>query len=175
MDLKDEGQEKVLFVNEFIPTQEIVGEYVIRIYLKVSRLLCYAFSAMFVLWALLSGDGFWGAMALIATTAFFITVYTMKYLETEKLMKAFGLVTSTEGGKLRTIFYDDTSRLANNTFRYEQISKIVDAKLGLYIIIEKAIAIIIKKDSFTVGDYESFVTFLREKLKDNPKALRGLK
>ena len=33
----------------------------------------------------------------------------------------------------------------------------------------------IKKDAFTVGDYENFVAFLREKLQDNPKALRGLR
>lgn len=30
-------------------------------------------------------------------------------------------------------------------------------------------------DAFTVGDYETFVAFLREKLKDNPKALKGVK
>jgi len=33
----------------------------------------------------------------------------------------------------------------------------------------------IKKGAFTKGDYESFVPFLREKLKDNPKALKGLR
>jgi len=54
------------------------------------------------------------------------------------------------------------------------------SELGLYLYVEGSSEknsrhVVLKKDAFTKGDYESFVEFLKEKLKDNPKALKGLR
>jgi len=77
------------------------------------------------------------------------------------------------------VFFANSVEYGDYTFRYNQISEIIEAKLCLYIMVEKsekdhALAVV-KKDAFTKGDYEAFVSFLRERLEGNQKALKGLK
>ena len=158
-----------LFKNEFVPAKEEVKEYISHVFLKKTKIQCIVFSVAFLLWGLLYVGIPW---ALIPPLFFFLLVFVVQHLEIKKGMQAL-----IENGKVRRMFYnntEDTFELDNNTFCYNQISKIVEAKLCLYIFIGKK-ATAVKKDAFTIGDYESFVAFLREKLKDNPQALRGLK
>ena len=93
-------------------------------------------------------------------------------------IKQWPLIKSASNEKIKTIFFDDklivNPSIENYTFRYNQVSRITDAKLCLYIMFDEAVVVMIKKDAFTKGDYDSLVSFLRERLIDNPKILKSL-
>ena len=172
METKNEDQKAILFAVELIPTKEEIREYIAHVFYKGYTLFGCAFSIAVILL------GFWFdflIIALVCSVVGLLNLQIAKYWKSRKAIEAFERLASTGYEGWRSVFYEDVFKSDNNTFCYEQIAKIVVGKLCLYIIIEKTLLVIIRKDAFTVGDYESFVAFLREKLKDNPAALWGLK
>ena len=146
----------------------------------------------------------WGGVALLASIALFINVeqdllgvfalsfgilgllfagilfVAPKVIEAKKLqqlLKRSRLLSSEDDEfiKYETYFQNDSFEAGGEIrFQYDQISKIMVSTLYMFIMIEDTVHTAVKKDAFTIGDYESFVVFLKEKLKDNPVALLGL-
>jgi len=163
---------KSIFVNEFSPSLKELSEYNSRILFRPYSIMCYALCSIMALIYLQSGAWFW-ALALIIFA--FCIERTARYLRLKQLLKQSRVETSANLGNQKKTFNVNNFEIGNGTFRYEQISKIISANMCLFIVIEKSVTVMVKKDAFTIGDYESFVAFLREKLQDNPQALRGLK
>lgn len=110
-----------------------------------------------------------GVVCILLSAVFIIRVYVDAKLTSTRL----------SGNTVETIFFNDyftyNTSILSATSSYDDISRLITAKIGLYITVGANIHVLIKKDSFTVGDYESFVLFMREKLKNNPRVLKGLK
>lgn len=174
MNNKNESRKVALFTNGFTPFKKEIKEYVNRIVFGKGTLFCWIFSIMAIVFGLLFG-GLVLAIALAAICTAFLSLHITKHSKFKEAMKAFENLVSTGYEGWRSVFFDDMFESDNNTYYYEQISKVVKGKLCLHIIIEKKLLVMVKKDAFTKGDYESFVLFLREKLKDNPEALKGLR
>jgi len=173
----DVEKKEVLFEVIFMPTKEITKEFQNRLNLKAHTIFAYAFGVIVLLFGLWSGwlgsTGLFWVCVILAPVCPVVIEYR-KQSEAKQILNlwAAGPV-GTAGYKAE--FFDEIFTHRDLSFRYDQISTFTKGNLCLYIQIKKTITIIAKKDSFTKGDYESFVSFLREKLKDNPKALRGLK
>ena len=168
---KSSGDE-VLFELNFIPKKEDLQEFNSRILFRNYEFFCYALALiMTVVYAFYSTLG----LALTFMVIAIVIVNIAKSLRLKQLVKQFQMIAKTNPKIQWKVFYADKFETYNGIFGYEQISKIIVADLCQYIIIENVATVMLKKDAFTIGDYDSFIVFLREKLKDNPKALKGLR
>jgi len=181
----DMNTSELLFENIFAPDKIFVLEFCKCAYSKAIKIFCYIFFPLMVLFVFIAFLG--GAENIITqlliafiSVYFFFTPILHARQHSKKLLKQYALLASSdENTGSKTIFF--TSHLESsmygrtNTFYYNQVSRVMVGKLGAYLLIEKSLYVMVKKDAFTKGDYESFIPFLKEKLKDNPKALRGLK
>ena len=170
METNNRDAKDILFFNEFPPTKKVVKEALNILALRKLTFFCYAFSVIIVLLGWLYNFRY---IAMVVAWLVLIFWLSGKYSIISKAYQT--LVAEKDKGDTQRIFYDDTFDLGDKAYSYDEVLEVVSAKLCLYIFIDKKIAVTVKKDSFTKGNYEPFVAFLREKLKDNPKALRGLK
>ena len=177
--------EKVfLFRNDFIPLKAFFVELCAQILNKTHRHLCHIFFGILFMLAvlgLLSGveNPKQPVVVIVLSLVGFSFPTITSHLNAEKMLKQYAVLSSGDTVGIRVVFneFEFSSNVygRESTFSYSQISRVISGKLGLYFHIEKSLYVMLKKDSFTVGDYDSFVVFLREKLKDNPKALKGLR
>lgn len=70
-----------------------------------------------------------------------------------------------------TVRFTDTiqgfgSNKGESTYQYSQITKIYETKDLMMLMLGKLVAIPLKKDGFTIGSYEGFKTFIKEKCPD---------
>ena len=173
------------FQNEFILEKNFLREFFRLTMSKGYSAICYIFFGavlIFSLIVLLNGGAQNIPMLLFLLC---ISIYGLSFpvsrvnLNAKNLLKQYAVLSSGGTAGIRVLFHNSEFNSnvygRENTFSYTQISKVVSGKLGLYFHIEKSLYVMLKKDAFTVGDYDSFVVFLREKLKDNPKALKRLR
>jgi len=186
----NEDANQTLFCNTFTPTEEVYRDLskhaVSRLY-KMAHFLAgtvFIFFSGFLFLAMIGGVRDTKILivaigcVLVALHAYsspkIRAIRIFKHtIKREKLLN-----TGKEGDfpQILIAFKRDTFENANNvTLQYNQISKSTNSRHCIYLIVEETCCVMVKKDAFTKGDYESFVVFLKEKLKDNPKALRGLK
>ena len=169
---EDISSEDVLFVNDFIAEINVLREINNLILFRNYAIYCYALCCAVIaicLWYDLP------MIAIVLVVVILVIKQTAKHLNLKKLIKQIQVGIAANPEARKTEFLANQFNGGGASFRYERITKIVEGNLCLYIIIGGVYAGMVKKDAFTVGDYESFVIFLREKLKDNPKALKGLK
>ena len=179
------GGDETVFKNFFVMNESIFHDYIRSFHSKHrSKIWLYIYSIMAVLLSLFffyaSVDG---PLILLIAAIVFLPFSTLPYialkkwrkLYTKKLIEQYKSRHSGELADYQTVFYNNRfERFPESTFQYNQISYVVATDVSLYLMIGNETTIIVKKDAFTIGDYESFVSFLKEKLKDNPKVLRGL-
>jgi hypothetical protein len=168
-----------LFENEFNLTEKLAKEYT-RVMLRKNMIGYFIFGGLFILSYIWLRSILLVIMGILAPTLgpFSLSMIGRKVWKQWKTL--YHMLGDTENLKTKKQFFEDeviTTNSLNNDFTlcYKQISYMVETKKYLYISFEKVFECIVKKDSFTKGDYETFVTFLRERLAENPKALRGLR
>ena len=187
---KKNDVENIMFENLFVPTEEFFWDFVQSL-CKRNKAFCILFGVIFSIAALFfiflailvpSVGTLFPAIVLTFTSIylFFAPSITKRkiFKQVVKRDKLLNAENENSFSKHNVIFYYDEfgPRSAGAAmFKYNQISEINISNIAIYIAIEKTFTAPIKKDAFTIGDYDSFVVFLREKLKDNPKALKGLK
>jgi len=161
----EESSENTLFENQFKPEKKEMLEYCNRIIYRsiwvYHYLFCIAFSS-FMIWLEIHFLGI-----LVFNAAVFAIAHIRNHITVKKMMKRHELQASSEQN---IKFFEDNFKISTGVlFQYSQISNIVIGKLCIYIIIEKSLNIMVKKDAFNKGDCDSFLAFLREKQKDNKK------
>ena len=167
----------------FTPDKVFAKEFANRTFSKTIKVFFYIFfptTLFLALIAVLSGEISLNALLMIGVAVIGILTPTSRAnWDAKNLLKQYAVLSSGDKVGIKVVFneFEFSSNVygRENTFNYAQISKVVSGKLGLYFHIEKSLYVMLKKDSFTVGDYDSFLVFLREKLKENPKALKTLK
>ena len=177
-------QQKIIFENVFIPTVETYREHVHCTISSATIITSYIFGALCTLlamvftWAHLRGDMGSGIL-IIVTIFFFLAVFfflaaTGRKRTLKSKLKYARILNSGKEGEFavyENYFYNDQFTISQGmSYQYGQISKLLVSKDYLFIDIEETLHTAVKKDSFTVGDYESFVVFLREKFKEMDKA-----
>jgi hypothetical protein len=55
---------------------------------------------------------------------------------------------------------------AESIYQYSQIAKIYETRDLIILMMSKSVALLLKKDGFTIGSYEGFKTFIKEKCPD---------
>ena len=171
-----------LFENESALTMEVAKEITSQVTFKQREVVVLT-SAMYVAGSLLGlvgilrGDIWIFLFGINTTLAWPIIRIVLKPSAVRRLLELQTPPTNTVKYGL-AVFFDDTVEYGDYSFHYHQISKIIEAKLCLYIMVERnekdyALAIV-RKDAFTKGEYETFVSFLRGRLAGNQKALHGL-
>jgi len=161
MDVNNEDKKNMLFVSDFFSTKKEITEFANRIVFRNIALACYTVSIVAIL------VGLWlGRINLIVgfvvAGAVLLNLQIVKYRVIKKAHKTAVLK---KDGDTQRVFCGDAFGLNGEMYGYGQISKIVVARLCMYIYIstEKYPVVMVKKDAFTVGDYESFVAFIEEK------------
>jgi hypothetical protein len=168
-----------LFENEFNMTKELAKEYT-RVLLRRNIIMSYIFGFLCVL------SFIWMRNAVIAVIGVGLPILLHLMMirigrqTWKRWIKFFGMMGEKDNLNSKKRFFENSFISINpindeHAFEYKQISHLVETTEYLYISLEKVFECIVKKDSFTKGDYETFVTFLRERLAENPKALRGLR
>ena len=165
--------EEVLFENRFVPDKKALSEYYDRVVYRINMIVLLSLWIVLVFASLILLE--WRLRTLIIIIIALIVVFIRKYVDVRNLLKHYELRISSGMYDGQIKFYENNFIVSKGTFSYNQISKIIVGKHCVFIIVEKALHIIVKKDAFIKGDYDSFVEFLKEKLKDNRKALRGIK
>ena len=176
----DKDMQESLFENAYILTKEIAKDYSRAFYGKhfiVNYIASPAFVLLGILWLR-------NILVVIVWVCVPILNHIWVALGARNMWAEWSSIQNVmeiEGDlKKKIMFFEDKITSINplneeNTYKYKSISKVVEGKICLYISLGKALGVTIRKDAFTKGDYETFVTFLRERLKDNPKALKRLK
>ena len=181
-------QQEPLFENAFTATEEVYRDYaklsVSRAYKNIHVLVGAIFTLFFVFLIFARSHGFQNDMIpllIVVAPLCAIHAFLSPKIKATKLFKhALKRENVLHAGKENSFswheakFYKDVIMVGDVKFKYSQISKILTSNSCLYILIQETFVITIKKDAFTVGDYESFIVFLKEKLTDNPVALLGL-
>ena len=173
-----------LFENIFKADNKLIMEVCSLTYPKVPKIICYTLFPVLILFGLIvfaiklpDIDLKLILFLSICICALFIPSIRIRY-DAKRLMSLFK-DHYTDAGMITSSFYYDRFYYnylrTNENAQYKQIKKIVIGDIGLYIILRKNALAFIKKDSFTKGDYGTFIMFLREKVSDNPKVQRGLK
>ena len=171
MTMHDDDKNTPMFENAFQPSQNITDEFQNQLNLKTHSFFSYLFCALFLLlalWAFLAKEWpfFWFCLILSPVLPIIITI--RKRAESKQMLKRWLL-----SGEYITHFFEDAFSYRDLTFQYSQISSVKDKTICIYIQVEKAFTVTVKKDSFTTGTYIRFNAFLRKKLAENPKALRS--
>lgn len=189
-DTETENKDDVLLKNQFTPSEETYREYIKALMSRSYKLRYFFLGTLFLLASLfllsvviILEDR--SASTIAATiVSFYLAIlfyFTPKIQGARRLKESLKTARLLSSGNpngfsdFEASFFNDNFITERFTFQYSQISKVVSSHNYMYLIIEATFGVIIKKDAFTVGDYETFVAFLREKLKDNPKAMKGLK
>jgi hypothetical protein len=172
-----------LFENTFLPDKIFLAEVCKHSYPVGFKVFCFTCFPLLILWVLIAVlfeydiDTYIILIFLVSIFGLFCPTIRIHY-DTAQLMKRFNTVETKAEKTFITKFYEESLchalHEAIHVIEYKQITNIISSKNGLYIVIKKKI-VPIKKDAFTKGDYESFVVFMKEKLKGNRRALRGLK
>jgi len=178
--------ESTSFEVVFTPTKALAKEFA-KLSNKVTKIIFRVFFSVYlffislaILGAVLSGNLGHSILiqASVALIGFFMPTLVI-LRDSRNILKQYTLLGATGCPEIKINFFSENinSNLCGreSNFKYSQITKTITGKIVLYLSIEKTLYVLIKKDSFTKGDYDSFLIFMREKLKDNPKALRGLK
>jgi len=127
-----------------------------------------------VIWRALTGENeMVSFLYLMIAVLLLVLLFVRKRKEAKRTLKVFTLLKSPNGVAQKR-FYDGWFALDHNLFPYDQISGLAEGKRCFYIVVGKAVTLIIQKDAFTIGDYETFVVFLSERLGDKPKLLKRL-
>jgi len=172
-----------LFENESALTMDVAKEITSQVTFKKREVIVLTY-AMYVagpllgLVGILRGDIWFILLGINTILAWPIIRMVLRPSAVRRLLELQAPPTNTVKYG-HAVFFADSVEYGDYTFRYNQISETIEAKLCLYIMVEKsekdhALAVV-KKDAFTKGDYEAFVSFLRERLEGNQKALKGLK
>ena len=170
--------EQILFINEFHFTKELIRDSLNFPFNKKHLASLFIFSIMI-------GVGFWLRLELLAVSLFstfvamctpFLVRQILKQLCLVRSLKAFNLSLQSPQQISQKVFYEDyfTANQSDEKLAYDQISFIASTTFCLCVGLSST-SILIKKDAFTTGIYDDFVVFLRDKLHDNPKALKGLR
>ena len=168
----EQGTSEASFINEFVPQEEEVAEYFRRITLKNYYIASFTICASYTLISV--AFGYWIYAVIVTIIMAIITSITSiaRFRQTYKTIK---VQYSISPDAPISAFHTDCIKTGGATLAYSQVTKVAITKSCIFLVIEKALTVMLKKDAFTKGDYESFVEFLKEKLKDNPKALKGLR
>jgi len=174
--------EEVLFENTFAMTKAEVRGYTKRTMRNRARIL-YIFCAMLIFGGVVnffSEETYPGAnlvVSLLYAGLFFAVLKIATYLRIKREWKLFQLriPRGQDAFTYQSAFYGDRFQTSRVTADYHQITKVLEGKTCLYLVVEKVLIFIVKKDAFIKGDFASLVSFLCEKTKDNPKAQKGLR
>lgn len=166
-----------LFVNDYILSEEDI-KHLVRIRLPI-RILVYATSAFFFLLAgaycssvLQNRMKYLPPMIICAIIA--VCLLFLLPLKKRRVMKDIRTQELTLGNgqyrQRRVEFFEDYfSTLSGSTFHYAQITKVGMYGPGIAIQINKVVALYLRADSFTKGNFESFLVFLSQKGISVPK------
>lgn len=189
--LEDDG--KALFINSFTATEETYRDFATRSISRGYKVVHFLVGTMFMLfflfyalYALVNLDErLRGIVIVTCAIGFFIvalSAYLSPKLKSKRVfresMTRFRLLNAGSDSNVpKNIIYfrDSEFEFSDIMVKYSQISKTSCSSAYMFIVVENAVTIIVKKDAFTKGDYDSFLIFMKDKLKDNPKALKGLK
>ena len=171
-------ERKILFENEFIPTEEDIREYVAQQHLPersgfitigsllVVAIIIAAWVALSSIATLLQSTAFHLVFGLCMILAVAFTSRVLKLVQLNALVNKFVKRNkgATEGFK--TVFYEDALESDGKTYEY---SDIIDVKYGqtcLYLIMKNEKDIMIKDDinAFKTGEHEKFWEFLDSKV-----------
>jgi len=98
-----------------------------------------------------------------------IIVQIRKYRAAKQLLKEFEIIASAkikkEDTDYKTVFYSDTFQVNALEFSYSRISKVLTGKLCVYLVIEKTVTVIVKKEAFTRGECKNFLPFILKRTK----------
>jgi large-conductance mechanosensitive channel len=168
----EQGTSEASFINEFVPQEKEVAEYFRRITLKNYCIASFAICASYVLISV--AFGYWIYAVIVTIIMAIITSITSiaRFRQTYRIIQVQYSISLDDP---ISSFHADYIKTGGATLAYSQVTKVVITKSCIFLIIEKALTVMLKKDAFTKGDYEAFIEFLKEKLKDNPKALKGLR
>ena len=182
---KSEQQKETMFENVFIPVEDTYRDYMDCKIPKSQKIISCIFGgfsvliSVFAIIAYVRGDMGAGVIAVATTFLLFaalslIGTFSVKRQDLERKIKEERLRNSGKEGDfacIKTNFIEESFRTTDGAiYQYDQISKLLVSRDYLFIIIEEMISTAIKKNAFTLGDYESFVVFLREKFKEMDKA-----
>ena len=169
---KTQDPADILFVTDFIPTTDDIREQIDCVVFKNYRRFCYSLCIATMLFCLLLNRIIAAGILFI----FFFLIIRFFHRQLLKLLiRRLQLAISSGTNVKKHVFYSNQFEIGSGTFRYNQITKVIPADFCLYIILQKVSVVMVKKDAFTTGTYDDFVVFLRDKLHDNPKALKGLR
>ena len=173
-------EKQALFVNEFYITKELLYDASTFSFCKKYLITAFIGATMIGLGFWLLFTSFVIALSTAVITGFFpfFARQIVKKLCLRHALKKIELSSHLTQQISQRTFYDGhffTNNNGDDTLFYSQISSIANTALCLCLTLDPTTTILIKKDAFTTGTYDDFVVFLRDKLHDNPKALKGLR
>ena len=164
----DKDMQESLFENVYILTEEIAKDY------SRAQFRNYFIAAYIVSPVILLSGILWARSILMVIIGVCLPMLLHIFVDSiaRQIWTGWSSIQNVmeiEGNlKNKIMFFEDKITSINllneeKTFRYKSISKVVEGKICLHISLGKAFDFIIKKDAFTKGDYETFVTFFRGK------------
>jgi len=161
-----------IFINAFEPKRKEVFEYFNKVLFRNYYIFCFSICVAHMVISIAIGRWSDAIRLVVIVLAIVGVAGFVRFRQTEKLFE----VQFSSGAIARIKSFNSAFiEIGEGRYEYSHVTKTVNGKKCLFLVVEKSLTIIIKKDAFTKGDYESFVEFLKEKLKDNPKALKGLR
>jgi len=183
----DKSMEESIFENKYTLNKKIARDLILRVSFGNFRKVAYVFCAIGV-WTCIVGllGVIVGSPVLNMPPAYaiygfiyvvpFMLMQIRKYSAARQLMRRWQLLTAASNkNDSKTIFFEDAFEADDLKFKYDQISKLAETKLCVYIVLEKAATVIVQKDAFIKGDYSEFVIFLRKRVKSKLKTMIGIK
>lgn len=169
---------EVKFENKTTITKEILAEFskkAFKIYNKKYRMFVLLISVLCIIlsFTAIAADGFsWFFIFMLLALIFFLFMYFKGYIF--KLNQNYKNFNGLYGTLPEFIyrFYDEkieaSASRANLSIDYSQITKFSETE-NLYILMIEKQGIILKKNGFTIGDFNNFKVFMEEKYKNHCK------
>ena len=160
-------QNNMLFQIEAIKSKEAIREFIDLLHFKRAYISYLAMAIFTIVYSITQQS----PIIAVIIIAFLIPALLVgRHIQTKKAMKAVCLTRK----DIPKEFYEETFTANGGTYQYEQITKIVAGKVCLYLVVGKIFTVMVNRDAFIIGDYESFLDFLMGKLENNPKAVKVL-
>jgi len=168
--------EEILFENKFIPTNETWDKTARRTY-RASKNMFHIAALLCLLLAIAEG----AAILILGNRNFTILIFlfvflaiTLYVLPIIQIRRIKSTLISHEGllnsGREEPIsrgvrFYEDDfeNLIHGSRFLYSQVSKVHYDKSYIYIIVEAQMLFLVKRDTFTIGTDEAFISFIEQK------------
>lgn len=176
--MESERHETVLFENKFTPTEGDFREYFNA--QTLSKLIIIVWCALGLSFAINLAETFrpgWMSFTwdfdrpfLIIMPTVIVATMIARWSGQKQMRKQANLISM-----LHLSFYDDGFQMSNlpgTLLPYEKISKVIDSDHFVFIIIDKAVGALVKKDAFVAGDYASFMVFLNQKMNQRQKIMK---